>query len=362
MKKLIVLAVLIAATLLLLGCTQEKTTEQKKEFKAAFVYIGPVGDAGWSYAHDQGRKFIEKKYGIKTSYSESVPEGEAERVIREYAEQGYNIIFTTSFGYMDPTIAVAKDYPNIVFEHCSGYKTAKNVGTYFGRIYQADYLTGIVAGMMTKSNKIGYVAPVPIPEVIRGINAFALGVKKVNPNATVHVVWVGTWYDPAKEREAAESLINEGCDVIAQGQDSPAAQQVAQEHGVHSIGYNSDMYKFAPKAHLTAAIWNWSVVYDYIVKNVMEGKWKSEKIWWGIDKGLVELAQFNEVVPEKVKKIVQEEKEKYLKGEVPEQYPFVGPIYDQQGKLVKAKGEVMNDEELLSMMFFVDNVVGEIPK
>jgi len=362
MKRLMLLAILIAS-LILAGCAQEKTAEQKKEFKAAFIYVSPIGDAGWSYAHDQGRKFIEKKYGIKTAYSENVPEGDdAERVIREYAEQGYNVIFTTSFGYMDSTIAVAKDYPNIVFEHCSGYKTAKNVGTYFGRMYQARYLTGIVAGMMTKSNKIGYVAAVPIPEVIRGINAFALGVKKVNPNATVYVVWTGTWYDPAKEREAAESLISEGCDVIAQHQDSPAAQQVAQEHGVYSIGYNSDMYKFAPKAHLTAAIWNWSVVYDYIVKNVMEGKWKSEKIWWGIDKGLVRLAPFNEVVPEKVRKIVQEEKEKYLKGAVPEQYPFVGPIYDQQGKLVKAKGEVMNDEELLSMMFFVDNVVGEIPK
>ncbi len=174
MKRLLLLLVAIAIAIVIAGCAQ-----QEKEFKVAFIYVSPIGDAGWSYAHDQGRKFIEQKYGIKTAYSENVPEGDdAERVIREYAEQGYNIIFTTSFGYMDPTITVAKDYPNIVFEHCSGYKTAKNVGTYFGRMYQARHLTGIVAGMMTKSNKIGYVAAVPIPEVIRGINAFALGVKK----------------------------------------------------------------------------------------------------------------------------------------------------------------------------------------
>ncbi len=184
----------------------------------------------------------------------------------------------------------------------------------------------------------------------------------MNPNATIHVVWTGTWYDPAKEREAAESLISEGCDVIAQHQDSPAAQQAAQEHGVYSIGYNSNMYKFAPKAHLTAAVWNWSVIYDYIVKNVMDGTWKSEEIWWGIKEGVVGLAPFNDVVPESVKKKVEEEKQKYIKGEVPEQYPFVGPIYNQKRELVRAEGEVMSDEELLSMNFFVDNVVGEIPK
>lgn len=354
------------------GCAQEEKTptektpapgteEAKKTLKVAFVYVSPVGDAGWTYMHDQGRQFIEKKYGVQTAYSESVSDADAERVIREYAEQGYDVIFTTSFGFMDPTIAVAKDYPNIVFMHCSGYKTAENVGTYFGRMYQARYLTGLVAGAMTKTNKIGYVAAHPIPEVIRGINAFALGVKKANPDATIYVVWTGAWYDPARAKEAALSLIDQGCDVIAQHQDSPAPQQAAQERGVYSIGYHSDMYKFAPKAHLTAAIWNWSVIYSYVIEEVMKGTWKSEEIWWGIDKGVVDVAPFNPVVPEDVKQLVLNEKEKYLKHEFPEQYPFVGPIYDQNGNLVKAEGEVMTDEELLSMSFFVDNVVGEIP-
>ncbi len=367
---LVVLAVFIAG--FIAGCAQEggekqvttpaTTPSEKKEIKAAFVYVSPVGDAGWTYMHDQGRKFIEQKYGIKTAYTENVAEGgDDERVIREYAEQGYDVIFTTSFGFMDATITVAKDYPDTIFMHCSGYKTAKNVGTYFGRMYQARYLTGIVAGAMTKSNKIGYVAAVPIPEVIRGINAFALGVKKVNPDAKVYVVWTGTWYDPAKEKEAALSLISEGCDVIAQHQDSPAAQQAAEENGAYSIGYHSDMSKFAPKAHLTAAVWNWSVIYSYIIEEVMAGTWKSEEIWWGIDKGVVGIAPFNDAVPQEVRDMVNEEMQKYLNGEVPEQYPFVGPIYDQNGNLVKAEGEVMTDEEFLSMNFFVDNVVGEIP-
>ncbi len=366
----VLIAALLVGSVVLAGCAQEEKPQKtpvtpsektEKKLKVAFVYVSPIGDAGWTYMHDQGRKYIEEKYGVQTAYSESVSPADAERVIREYAELGYDIIFTTSFGFMDPTITVAKDYPNIVFMHCSGYKTAENVGTYFGRMYQARYLTGIVAGAMTKTNKIGYVAAHPIPEVIRGINAFALGVKKVNPDAKVYVVWTGAWYDPAKSKEAALSLIDEGCDVIAQHQDSPAPQQAAQERGVYSIGYHSNMYKFAPKAHLTAAIWNWSVIYSYVVEQVMKGTWKSEQIWWGIDKGVVDIAPFNEIVPDDVKNMVLAEKEKYIKHEVPEQYPFVGPIYDQNGKLVKAEGEVMSDEELLSMNFFVDNVVGEIP-
>lgn len=369
-KLVLVIAILVAG--FVAGCAQQveertvKTTPtigytEKKEIKAAFVYVSPIGDAGWTYMHDQGRQFIEKKYGIKTAYTENVAEGgDDERVIREYAEEGYDVIFTTSFGFMDATITVAKDYPNIVFMHCSGYKTAENVGTYFGRMYQARYLTGLVAGAMTKTNKIGYVAAHPIPEVIRGINAFALGVKKVNPDAKIYVVWTGTWYDPAKEKEAALSLISQGCDVIAQHQDSPAAQQAAEENGIYSIGYHSDMSKFAPNAHLTAAVWNWSVIYSYIIEEVMKGTWKSEKIWWGINKGVVNLAPISDAVPEDVKRMVEVETNKYLNNEVPEQYPFIGPIYDQEGKLVKAEG-VMSDEELLSMNFFVDNVVGEIP-
>ncbi|AIG97765.1 MAG: hypothetical protein XD40_1602 [Archaeoglobus fulgidus] len=372
-KVLVFIALAVLAAGLFAGCageektpttTQTTTTEtaSEKKLSAAFVYVSPIGDAGWTYSHDLGRQYIERVYGVKTAYAENVAEGgDDERVIREFAEQGYDVIFTTSFGFMDATITVAKDFPNTIFMHCSGYKTAKNVGTYFGRMYQARYLSGLVAGAMTKTNKIGYVAAVPIPEVIRGINAFALGVKKVNPDAKIYVVWTGTWYDPAKEKEAALSLIDEGCDVIAQHQDSPAAQQAAEERGVYSIGYHSDMSKFAPHAHLTSAVWNWSVIYSYVIEQVMQGTWKSEQIWWGIDKGVVNITPLSDLVPEDVKKMVEEEKQKYLNGEVPEQYPFVGPIYDQQGNLVKAEGEVMTDKELLSMNFFVDNVVGEIP-
>jgi len=370
--KFLVLILAVLAAGLLAGCVGEEekqlttptpgTSGEKKQIKAAFVYVSPIGDAGWTYSHDLGRQYIEKVYGVETAFADNVAEGgDDERVIREFAEQGYDVIFTTSFGFMDATITVAEDFPDTIFEHCSGYKTAENVGTYFGRMYQARYLSGMVAGAMTETNKIGYVAAVPIPEVIRGINAFALGVKKVNPDAKIYVVWTGTWYDPGDEKDAAISLIDEGCDVIAQHQDSPAAQQAAEERGVHSIGYHTDMSKFAPNAHLTSAVWNWSVIYSYIIEQVMQGTWKSEQIWWGIDKGVVALAPFNDAVPEDVRKIVEEEKQKYINGEVPEQYPFVGPIHDQQGNLVKAEGEVMTDEELLSMSFFVDNVVGEIP-
>ncbi|MCD6546172.1 MAG: BMP family ABC transporter substrate-binding protein, partial [Thermotogae bacterium] len=237
-------------------------TAVAKPLKVAFIYIGPTGDAGWTYAHDQGRIYAEKVLDgkITTTYIESVPEGmESYNTIKSLAKRGYNVIFTTSFGYMDATLMAAQEFPKIHFFHCSGYKTAENMTAYFGRMYQPRFLSGIVAGMMTKSNIIGYVAAHPIPEVIRGINAFALGVKLVNPRAKVKVVWTNTWYDPATEKEAALSLIDAGADVIAQHQDSPAPQQAAQERGVYSIGYNSDMSAFAPKAHLTAPIWNWGV-------------------------------------------------------------------------------------------------------
>jgi len=331
------------------------------KLKVGFVYVGPVGDAGWTYAHDQGRKYIETKFpNVETVYLESVPEGaESARAIEHLIAMGCKVIFTTSYGFMDSTIEVAKKYPDVVFMHCSGYKRAKNVGTYFGRMYEARFLSGIVAGMMTKSNKIGYVAAHPIPEVIRGINAFTLGVRKVNPKATVHVVWSNTWYDPATEKEAALSLIEAGCDVIAQHQDSPAPQQAAQEKGVYSIGYNSDMSAFAPKAHLTAPVWNWGIIYEYVIKSVLDGTWQSEDIWWGMNKGVVGLAPFGPMVSEEVKKEVEKYKELIVSGKF---HPFGGPIVDQEGKIRVPEGKVATDKELLEMSYFVDGVVGKIPK
>ncbi|MCL4442351.1 MAG: BMP family ABC transporter substrate-binding protein, partial [Firmicutes bacterium] len=247
---------ILAVALVTAGCGKKQ--EEKKEagdsgkFKVAFMYVGPVGDGGYTYAHDQGRKYLEEKMpDVQATIVESVPDTNAadpERELTRLAEEGNKVIFATSFGYMDPTINVAKKYPNVVFMHCSGFKTAENVGTYFGRMYQARYLTGIVAGKTTKSNLIGYVGAYPIPEVVRGINAFTQGVRSVNPKAKVKVVWTNTWYDPAKEKEAGKTLLDAGCDVIAQHQDTPGPQQAAEEKGKFGIGYNSDMSKFAPKA------------------------------------------------------------------------------------------------------------------
>jgi len=331
------------------------------KIKAAFVYVGPIGDAGWTYAHDQGRKYLEKQLNyVETAYVESVPEGaDATRVITQYAQQGYNLIFTTSFGYMDSTIEVAQKFPHVVFMHCSGYKTAENSGTYFGRMYQARYLSGLVAGKMTRSNIVGYVAAHPIPEVIRGINAFTIGVREANPKGRVHVVWTQTWYDPATEREAAESLLDIGADVIAQHQDSPAAQQAAAARGKYCIGYNSDMSAFAPNAHLTAPIWNWGVLYVDLAKKVHAGAWKSEQIWWGMDTGIVGLAPFGPMVPEEVKKLVEAKKKEIIAGRFD---VFDGPIRDQEGKICIPAGKRASDEEKLSMSYFVEGVVGTIPR
>ncbi|HID15546.1 MAG TPA: BMP family ABC transporter substrate-binding protein [Candidatus Atribacteria bacterium] len=329
------------------------------KLKIGFIYVGPVGDAGWTYAHDLGRKYLEKSVkGVETVYLESVPEGsESITAMENFIATGCKVIFATSYGYMDPVQELAKRYPNVIFEHCSGYKRAKNVGTYFGRMYEPRFLTGIVAGLMTKSNKIGYVAAHPIPEVIRGINAFALGVRKVNPEAIVTVVWTNTWYDPATEKEAALSLLEAGCDVIAQHQDSPAPQQAAEEKGVYSIGYNSDMSKFAKKAHLTAPIWNWGVIYEYIVKEVLNKTWKSEDIWWGMDKEAVDIAPFGPMVPDEVKAKVSEYKEKIENGSF---FVFSGPIKDQKGNLIVKEGERLSDSDMLRMNFFVEGVKGTI--
>ncbi|WP_371925161.1 BMP family ABC transporter substrate-binding protein [Desulfobulbus alkaliphilus] len=328
----------------------------EKELMVGFVYVSPVGDAGWSHAHDQGRLALEEMPGVKTAFVEAVAEGpDAERVIQTMARRGYDIIFATSFGYMDPMLKVAGQFPNTVFMHCSGFKTADNMGNYFGRIYQARYLSGMVAGAMTTSNVIGYVAAYPIPEVIRGINAFTLGAQAVNPDVTVRVVWTKTWYDPAMEKEAAKSLLDAGADIIAQHQDSPGPQEAAQQQGVYSIGYNTDMSRFAPNAHLTAPIWNWAPYYQQVVEQVRNGTWTASSDWPGMAEGIVDLAPFGPMVPQEVQDRVLAVKEQIIRGE---EKIFVGPINNQQGAEKVADGVVLPDEELLSMNWFVQGVVG----
>ncbi len=327
-----------------------------EEMKVGFVYVSPVGDAGWSYAHDRGRLSVEALEGVSTAYVESVPEGpDSERVIRNMARKGFDLIFATSYGYMDSMAKVAKEFPGTIFMHCSGFKTAENMGNYFGRMYQSRFLAGMTAGAMSRSNTLGYVAAFPIPEVIRGINAFTLGARAVNPEATVRVVWTKTWYDPATEKEAAKSLLDVGADVIAQHQDSPSPQEAAQQRGAYSVGYNSDMSAFAPKAHLTASIWNWGPFYVQTVQHVRNGTWESGAWWPGLKDGIVDLAPFGPMVPENIKGLVLERRAAIESGRAP---VFAGPIADQNGKIRIAAGEIPSDEALLSMTWFVKGIIG----
>ncbi|HKJ05808.1 MAG TPA: BMP family ABC transporter substrate-binding protein [Geopsychrobacteraceae bacterium] len=333
----------------------------EKQVKAGFIYVGPVGDAGWTFAHDQGRKEMEKLPFVEPStYIESVPEGaESARVITGLVRKGANLVFTTSFGYMDATLEVAKRYKDVVFMHCSGFKSAENVGNYFGRMYEPRYLSGIIAGKMTEANIIGYVAAFPIPEVIRGINAFTLGVRSVNPKAEVKVVWTQTWFDPGVEGDAADSLLDVGADVLAMHQDAPATLQAAEARGAYVVGYNSDMRKFAPNAFLTAPVWNWGTLYTEIATQVANGTWKSESIWSGMKDGLVELAPLSKKIPADVQKLVAEKTAEIKAGKL---HPFAGPIKNQQGKETVAAGAVHSDGELLGMNYFVEGVQGTIPK
>jgi basic membrane protein A len=332
-----------------------------EKLKVGFVYIGPVGDAGWTYAHDQGRKYLEAHDpGVQTTAVENVAEGaDSERVFTDLARKGYKLIIGTSFGYMDPMVKVSGEFPNVAFVHISGFKRTKNLMTAFGRIEQPRYLTGLVAGSMTKTNIIGYVAAHPIPEVVRGINAFTLGVRAANPRAAVRVVWSNTWYDPAQEKEAAESLLNANADVLAQHQDSPAAVQAAAARGKYAVGYNSDMSKFGPRAFLTAPVWHWGPMYVYIARRVEAGTFKGEDLWWGMDKGVVDIAPLGPMVPDAVRRRVTAVRAAMIAGRFNE---FAGPIADQAGTVRVPKGSALSDGDQLSMNWFVRGVAGTIPK
>jgi|TARA_B100000161_G_scaffold174972_1_gene125620 simple sugar transport system substrate-binding protein len=332
---------------------------QAEDVKVGFVYVGPIGDHGWSYRHDIGRQAIEAELGAETSYVESVPEGaDAERVIRQMAQTGHNLIFTTSFGYMNPTEKVAKQFPNVKFEHATGYKRADNLSTYAARFYEGRYVAGVIAGKMTKSNIVGYVGSFPIPEVVRGINSFMMGAWSVNPDVKVKIVWANTWYDPGKEGDAAKALIDQGADIMVQHTDSPAPLQVAENRGVLGFGQASDMIKFAPKAQLTAIVDNWDSYYVARAKAVADGTWESMDTWGGINTGMVELAPYTNM-PDDVKALAEETAAKIASGEF---HPFTGPIYDQAGELRVKEGEVADDGMLLGMDWYIKGIDAELPK
>ena len=330
------------------------------EIKAGFVYPAPIGDAGWAYSHDNGRQALETlPFVTKTSYIESVPEDHELVVaaLEDLVADGNNLIFGTSYGYMDPMMEVAKRHPDVVFMHSSGFKTEPNAGTYFGRIYEARYLSGIVAGAMTESNIIGFVAAFPIPQVIRGINAFTLGAQSVNPEIQVKVDWTNTWYGPGVEKETAERLMDGGADVITIHQNSPSAMQAAQQRGVHAIGYHSDMQAFAPDAVLTSVVWNWGGLYKQVASDMADGDWTSEQIWSGLDEGVVGLAPLADEVPADVQLLVEQRQDGLINKSL---RIFEGPIRDAKGEIRVPSGKVMSDADLLTMDYYVLGVEGGV--
>ncbi|HWW21312.1 MAG TPA: BMP family ABC transporter substrate-binding protein [Steroidobacteraceae bacterium] len=331
--------------------------------KVAFVYVGPISDGGWSYQHHLGKLALDKEFGprVQSSYVESVPEtADAERVIRQLAAKGNDIIFTTSFGYMDPTLKVAKLFPKVKFEHASGYKTAPNMVAYEARFYEGAYLLGVLAGRTTRTNTLGFVGSFPISEVIRNIDAFTLGARSVNPKIHTKVVWVDTWYDPGKERQAAEALIAQGADVLCQNTDSPATVQVAEEKGLHAFGWDSDMAKYGPHAQLTANTENWGVYYIDEIRKVFDGSWSGDrKIKWGIKEGAVALTPLNPSVAADVAKLFESKKQAIAAGTL---IPFAGPLKDNTGAPKVAAGSAMTVDELVSINWYVEGVDGTVPK
>jgi basic membrane protein A len=327
----------------------------------AFAYIGPVGDGGWTFAHDNGRKALEKEFGdkIKTTFVESVPEGaDAERVFRDMVGQGNKLIFGTTFGYMEPMLKVATDSKDVKFEHATGYKTAENMRTYDSRTYEGAYMAGIIAGAMTKSNTLGVVGSVPIPEVLRNINSFTLGAQSVNPKITTKVVWVNEWFSPPKETEAATALINGGADVLFQNTDSPAVLKTAQEKGKRAFGWDSDMTAYGPKAHLASATINWAPYYIKATQDALDGKWATGQSWWGVKEGAIDIVSIAEDVPAETKAKVEEVKKGLKDGSF---VIWKGPILGQDGKEVVAKEAVADDKFLSGVNFYVKGVEGKVP-
>lgn len=334
----------------------------QEPLKVGFIYVGPVGDGGWSYQHDLGRKAVEAEYGdrVVTSYVESVPEGaDAERVLTQLALDGNKLIFATSFGFMDAVQNVAAKFPDVKFEHATGYKTAANVSTYDARFYEGRAVMGTIGGRMTKSNKIGYIGSFPIPEVVQGINSSFIHARKVNPDAEMKVVWVYSWFDPAKEADAAAALIAEGVDVILQHTDSTAPLAKAQESGAIGFGQASDMSNFAPSPRVSSIIDNWDPYYIKRVGEVLDGSWTSHAVWLGIGDGEVEIGEITDAVPAEVKAEALALKDSIGKGEY---HPFTGPLNKQDGSVWLAEGKVATDAELSQMNFYVEGITADLPR
>jgi basic membrane protein A and related proteins len=331
--------------------------------KVGFVYVTPIADAGWTAQHNLGRLYMEQALGaqVQTRFVDKVAEGaDAERVIRDLAAQGSQLIFTTSFGYMDPTLKVAKEFPRVAFEHATGYKSAPNMANYNARFYEGRYLAGMVAAKMSRSGVAGYVAAFPIPEVLQGINAFMLGMQAVNPKAQIKVIWTSSWFDPGKERDAAFALINQSADVLTHHTDSTAVVQAADEKGVFSVGYHSDMSKFAPKGHLTAVTHHWGAYYTRVARAVLAGTWKPAQpgVWGGVADGFIKLAPLHSLVPKDFAASLAEREKAIVSGKF---HPFSGRLIDNEGKERQASG-LMTDQLLNQMNYYLVGVQGALPK
>ncbi|MFY8044060.1 MAG: BMP family ABC transporter substrate-binding protein [Rhodoferax sp.] len=330
--------------------------------KIAFAYVGPVGDGGWTFAHDNGRKALEKEFGDKivTSFVENVPESaDAERVIREMASSGNKLVFGTTFGYMEPMLKVAPEFKDVKFEHATGYKQADNMRTYDSRTYEGAYMAGVIAGKMTKTNTLGVVASIPIPEVIRNINSFTLGAQSSNPKIKTKVVWVNGWFDPPKETEAATALINGGADVLFQNTDSAAVLKTAEAKGKRAFGWDSDMTAYGPKAHLASAIINWGPYYIKSTKEALDGTWTGNSaVWWGVKEGAIDLVSMAEDVPAETKAKVEEVKKGLAEGTFS---IWKGPLKDNTGKDILKEGETADDKFLSGVNFYVKGVEGKVP-
>jgi basic membrane protein A and related proteins len=329
--------------------------------KVAFAYVGPVGDAGWTFAHDKARKEAEAAFPgkVKTSFVENVPEAaDAERVLRDMVDQGNTLIFGTTFGYMEPMLKVAADAKGVKFEHATGYKTAANMRTYDSRTFEGAYLAGVVAGSMTKTKTLGVVASIPIPEVIRNIDAFTLGAQSMNPGVKTKVVWVNKWFDPPKETEAAQALLDQGADVLMQNTDSAAVLQTAEKAGKMAFGWDSDMSKFGPHAHLASAVINWAPYYKKAIKDALDGTWKVEQTWWGVKEGAIDLVNISDQVPAATKAKVDEIKKGLADGSFS---IWKGPLKDQTGKEMLKAGEIGEIKMLLGINFYVKGVEGQLP-
>jgi basic membrane protein A len=384
----VLLALLVAATAAMAAGGKEAPAAKAKKIKAGFIYVGPVGDYGFSHAHDVGRKYVEKTLPwLETVYVESVPEGDAARIIdRLVVEEKCDVVFTTSFGFMDDTVAAGAKHPDTIFMHCSGFKRADNVGTYFADLNQMYYLNGLMAGVLTKSNKIGYVGAFPIPEVVRHIDAYALGVKAANPKATVQVRWIFSWYDPAKAREAAEALVAEGCDALAFTEDSPAVIEVGQEHTergkmVYTFSHYSPMQEFGPDSVVSGQLVDWGVQYEKILRDVYNGTWTNYDLWWLADKKVALLGgSFKEPINAKFVDALKAAKiatpdlgtlsaydvvmKRYAQMQQGREAfdPFVGPIKDNKGTVKIPAGVMATIAELNAIDYYVDNIIGDIPR